>query len=155
MKTAARGSELAGKQSPYTARTGCFPVCPLGWRGIVASVALLVLTIAGPAGAQRPPERAGSEEVVNNPGFLSAHQDLLWRRRALRAYGKGYPSRAAVYLQRAAKYADKPSQATYAEMLWNGDGVERDRALAYVWMDLAAERGYRLFVAGANSTGAR
>src|SRR3546814_9279963 len=33
-----------------------------------------------------------------------------------------------------------------AEMLWNGDGVERDRALAYAWMDLAAERGYAGFL---------
>src|SRR3546814_17375883 len=37
------------------------------------------------------------------------------------------------------------SQGMVAEMLWNGDGVERDRALADAWMDLAAERGYAGF----------
>ena len=29
-----------------------------------------------------------------------------------------------------------------AEMYWNGQGVPQDKALAYAWMDLAAERGY-------------
>src|SRR5690606_3408590 len=29
-----------------------------------------------------------------------------------------------------------------AEMLWEGDGVPRDRAQAYAWSDLAAERGW-------------
>src|SRR3546814_12709301 len=33
-----------------------------------------------------------------------------------------------------------------AERLWDGDGGERDRALAYAGMDLAAERGYAGFL---------
>ncbi len=48
---------------------------------------------------------------------------------------------------RAARYADKPSQAMIAQMLWNGDGVPVDRVMAYVWADLAAERGYPAFIA--------
>ena len=32
-------------------------------------------------------------------------------------------------------------------MLWNGDGVKADRVMAYVWADLAAERGYPDFIA--------
>jgi len=32
-------------------------------------------------------------------------------------------------------------------MLWNGDGVKADRVMAYVWADLAAERGYPAFIA--------
>ena len=34
-----------------------------------------------------------------------------------------------------------------AQMLWNGDGVKADRVMAYVWADLAAERGYPAFIA--------
>ena len=56
------------------------------------------------------------------------------------ALKRGNPVRAAYYFKRSARYADKASQAAYAEMLWEGRGIERDRALAYVWMDLAAER---------------
>src|SRR3546814_6828921 len=47
---------------------------------------------------------------------------------------------------RAARYADKPSQAMVAEMHWRGLGVPQDRELGYAWMDLAAERMYPNFV---------
>src|SRR3546814_15789663 len=47
---------------------------------------------------------------------------------------------------RAARYADKPSQAMIAEMHWRGLGVPQDRELGYAWMDLAAERMYPNFV---------
>lgn len=50
------------------------------------------------------------------------------------------------FFRRAGFFADKPSQAMVAEMYWNGVGVEADRSLAYVWMDLAAERGYVGFI---------
>lgn len=33
-----------------------------------------------------------------------------------------------------------------AEMYWTGQGTARDPVLAYAWMDLAAERGYRGFL---------
>lgn len=48
---------------------------------------------------------------------------------------------AITYLRRAANYGDKVSQAIMAELLWSGNGIEQDRALAYAWMDLAAEHG--------------
>src|SRR5690606_37356868 len=38
------------------------------------------------------------------------------------------------------------SQAMVGEMLWKGQGTPVDRPLAYAWMDLAAERGYRGFL---------
>lgn len=47
----------------------------------------------------------------------------------------------------AARHADKPSQALLGELYWKGELVAQDRALAYVWMDLAAERLYRPFLA--------
>lgn len=88
-------------------------------------------------------ENAGTPD---DHGFLDAHPDLRWRTEAMRAYDKQRYEAAMMYFRRAARYADKVSQAMVAEMLWNGTGASADRALAYVWMDLAAERGYAAFV---------
>lgn len=79
-------------------------------------------------------------------GFLAGHPDIRWRREGLLAYGKGKHEEALNYFLRAARHADKPAQAIIAEMYWNGTGVEQDRALAYAWMDLAAEREYPNFL---------
>ncbi|NLB56854.1 MAG: sel1 repeat family protein [Gammaproteobacteria bacterium] len=80
--------------------------------------------------------------VLGSEAFLSSHPDLNNRHRGMRAYEDGQHGFAMMYFKRAARYADKPSQAMVAEMLWKGEGVDRDPALAYAWMDLAAERGY-------------
>lgn len=85
--------------------------------------------------------------IIYSETFLNGHPDLKWRMHAIRARDEGRLSAALTYFRRAARYADKPSQAMVAEMLWNGDGVDQDRALAYVWMDLAAERGRSQFAA--------
>ena len=79
-------------------------------------------------------------------GFLDAHPDLRHHRFGTKAYLEGDYATAMRHLRKAARYADKPSQSLIAEMLWEGRGVSRDRALAYAWMDLAAERGNRRFV---------
>ena len=79
-------------------------------------------------------------------GFLSAHPDLRWRREGIRSLEKGEASIALQQFKRAARHADKPSQAMVADLYWRGEGVSRDRAEAYVWMDLAAERLYPDFV---------
>lgn len=71
------------------------------------------------------------------------HPNEMWRYRALRALKLGQHARAAEYFQRAGLYADKFSQHALSLLHWHGVGVERDRAQAYVWADLAAERGYR------------
>lgn len=92
-------------------------------------------------------ESSKQRQVVNSMAFLSAHPDLRWRREGILAYDKRQLPLAAQYFQRAARFADKPSQAMYAEMLWLGEGVAADRALAYAWMDLAAERAYLPFLA--------
>lgn len=47
----------------------------------------------------------------------------------------------------AASYADKYSQHRLSLLHWNGVGTPADHALAYVWADLAAERGYQQFLA--------
>ena len=68
--------------------------------------------------------------------------DLRFRLHGLEEFKAGRHEDAFKFFQRASFYADKPSQGMVAEMLWNGQGVAKDPALAYAWMDLAAERGY-------------
>jgi hypothetical protein len=65
----------------------------------------------------------------------------------MEAYGRGSYEYAARYFRWAARYADKPSQAMLGSMYWDGKGVPQDRALGYAWMDLAAERHYRILLA--------
>jgi uncharacterized protein len=54
---------------------------------------------------------------------------------------------AARMFRLASRYADKYSQHRLSMLYWHGVGVERDRVEAYVWADLAAERGYPQFLA--------
>ena len=79
-------------------------------------------------------------------GFLSSHPDLRFRLIGQKHYEEGEYGEAFSAFRRAAHYGDKPAQGMVAEMLWNGQGMNQDRALAYAWMDLAAERGYEGFV---------
>lgn len=87
------------------------------------------------------------DPMLTSAGFLSSHPDLRYRLLGLDEYKKKNYKEAFRFFQRASHYADKPSQGMVAEMLWIGQGVEQDRALAYAWMDLASERGYRSFLA--------
>ena len=83
---------------------------------------------------------------IMSEGFLASHPDLRWRIEGARSYESKQYDRALTEFQRSAHHADKPSQAIIAEMYWSGTGVAMDRALAYAWMDLAAERGYATFL---------
>ncbi|WP_051175981.1 sel1 repeat family protein [Luteimonas mephitis] len=105
--------------------------------------------------AQPPPERAVYGNYLGEPGippemltsgFLTAHPDIRWRREGAYSYNRKEYELALDQFTRAARYADKPSQAMIAEMYWKGLGVPQDRELAYAWMDLAAERMYPNFV---------
>lgn len=80
--------------------------------------------------------------LLNKSQVNSRHPDLFYRDAAIRSYQAGSKERALSLFLKAARFADKPSQAIIATMYWNGDGVPQDRALAYAWMDLAADRGY-------------
>lgn len=81
-------------------------------------------------------------EMVTLPAFQQYHPDERWLQYGLNSRAKGRTEEARHYLLRAARYASKPAQAMYALMLWQGEGGIADRAQAYAWMDLAAERGY-------------
>lgn len=109
---------------------------------------LLLALIAGPlhAAAPKAPEDPTQDTLMITAGFLSGHPDLRFRLLALEKRESGKQDDAFKFFQRASFYADKPSQAMIAEMLWNGTGAAQDKALAYAWMDLAAERGYEGFL---------
>lgn len=103
------------------------------------------------AGAFASPLRAADlprhdPAVLASQSFLDAHPDLKHRQLGLRAQAVGDFAEAHAQFLRAARFADKPAQGAIAEMLWSGEGLGADRAAAYAWMDLAAERGYRTMV---------
>lgn len=108
-------------------KSACFAVA------LLASSACLALD--PPAPPAHPAPAASSD-------FLYYHPDLDARHDGLEAYSHQHYAYALGAFLRGARYADKPSQAMLASMYWDGKGVERDRATAYAWADLAAERGY-------------
>lgn len=118
---------------------------------MIRPLLLCSLLAAAPAWSQEAaPKRtpdAGDPRVIATEGFLAAHPDLRWRRAGLESHVAGRNGEALASFQRAARYADKPSQAMVAEMFWDGIGTPMDRPLAYAWMDIAAERAYPRFLA--------
>jgi uncharacterized protein len=118
--------------------------------GLVIRGACLAILFAFPGPVPSQDTEGGGVErevILNSQYFLSAHPDIRWRREGVWSLELGQPEHAAEYFRRAARYADKPSQAMLAELYWSGMGVEVDRPLAYAWMDLAAERAYPVFLA--------
>ncbi|PZO09853.1 MAG: hypothetical protein DCF27_04405 [Lysobacteraceae bacterium] len=103
-----------------------------------------VLPMPAPAVGAAPVST--DELVMTSSGFLSYHPDLRFRLLGLAEYRKENYVDAMVYFRRAARYADKPSQGMIAEMLWKGQGAAVDRPAAYVWMDLASERAYKMML---------
>src|SRR5690606_17879150 len=108
------------------------------------SAAMLVLLLMPSASGSDVPDPA-TDRLLLASGFLDHHPDLRYRTLALEEYGKKNNAEAYRLFQRAAYYADKPSQAIVGEMLWAGVGVTQDRPRAYAWMDVAAERDYITF----------
>ncbi len=100
-------------------------------------------TNAAPA---RPADPTDNPDLMQ-AGFLAGHPDLRHRMRGMDKHRRGEYAEAMASFQLAARYADKASQAMIAEMLWTGVGVPVDRPMAYVWIDLAAERGYPALIA--------
>ncbi len=115
---------------------------------------LLSMMISAPAWAnaasttedcRKKPAKPVPAEIMTD-GFFEAHPDLRWRSVGLGEYREGKYPEALNSFKHASSYADKFSQSMVAHMYWNGLGTEIDRALAYVWMDLAAERMYHDFL---------
>lgn len=112
-------------------------------------VLLAWVVLPAPALAVNDPGAALVGEVIPadilTDGFLEAHPDLKYRKAGMYADDRNDPVSARRQYELAARYGDKPSQARLGEMAWNGQGAPPDRALGYLWMALAAERGYEMF----------
>lgn len=107
------------------------------------SFALAMAGSGWAAGGNREQQNA----MTQSGSFLAGHPDMRWRTEGVKSYGDGRYMDALKQFKRAARHADKPAQAMIADMYWRGEGVKTDRALAYAWMDLAAERGYKFMLA--------
>ena len=112
----------------------------------LAIVLFLALPMTGQTGEPEDTVDPSVNSMILTRGFMDAHPDLDYRNKGMHAYAKKRFKAAFQYFQRAAFYADKSSQGMLAEMLWNGEGLAKDHVLAYIWMDVAAERGYELLV---------
>lgn len=118
------------------------------WIAGLAFVALLATTAAPASGQQSgPPRDPTGDYLLRMGGFLDSHPDLRYRLLGMERYKSGQHEEALRFFRRASRYGDKLSQAMVAEMLWEGHGDAQNRALGYAWMDVAAERGYRLLTA--------
>ena len=104
---------------------------------------LLPLVLAFPA----LPVLADDDRAINVETYRAAvlqasgHPNELSRWHGMWTFDNGRADEAIGHFQRAAGYGDKLSQHFLTLMYWNGEGIDRDPVLAYVWADLAAERG--------------
>lgn len=85
----------------------------------------------------------GQHQIDQQLYLAAGHPNEFWRYHGLRQHLSGRDAEAARHFERAAGYADKPSQHYLSLLYWYGQGVPQDRVLAYIWSDLAAERGQR------------
>ena len=104
---------------------------------------LLLLCPSAMASSLLLPRYADADlELMETPGYLATHPDYRWRIRGLASWRDGESAKAIEHFLRAAQHADKAAQALLGELYWSGRGTETDRMEGYVFMALAAERGY-------------
>lgn len=115
---------------------------------LAAFLLAAVCAVSVATGAAQPSDPPDPDEdpLLVTAGFLEHHQDLKYRMLGMEAYRQARYDDALRLFRRAGFFADKPSQGMVAEMYWKGQGAPRDPVQAYIWMDLAAERGYRGFL---------
>ncbi|HEL4298417.1 MULTISPECIES: sel1 repeat family protein [Stenotrophomonas] len=116
---------------------------------LLLALAVPVTSLAAPPATQAPsalPSDPTEDPLLISAGFLNGHPDLRFRMLGMEKQRANDLQAAFGFFQRAGFYGDKVSQAMVAEMLWNGTGTAVNRPLAYAWMDLAAERGYKGFL---------
>jgi hypothetical protein len=114
-----------------------------------AGIAILLLLASGSALAGEPLKLVSASFMDVDAQLKSAegHPNEEWRLLGLKSYLSGRYDEAVAKFERAASYADKPSQHYLSLIHWHGQGVPVDRVRAYVWSDLAAERGNRRLLA--------
>lgn len=106
---------------------------------------VIVFTLSGEVRASDPLSLAdvNIHHVTSMTHAAQGRPNEEARLAALRSYLHGDHSAAAAHFRRAAYYADKYSQHALSLMKWHGLGSEVERVEAYIWADLAAERGRR------------
>lgn len=109
----------------------------------VLAIALLGAAATAPASGPLKLTAASFLEIDSNEKSAEGRPNEEHRIAGLKAYVRGDHARAAGYFETAAHYADKVSQHNLSLMHWHGVGVPVDRVRAYIWADLAAERGTR------------
>jgi hypothetical protein len=115
---------------------------------VLIAVCVGVFAVAASASAGRVFEpRKIDPDVWKSSHFQRAHPDLKHRVAAQALLEDGKLRAAMREFENAAAWGDKLSQAMLAEIYWEGVGIRQDRARAYAWMDLAAERQFVAFVA--------
>lgn len=101
---------------------------------------ILVCCIHGSAVAEErfkfSPETYG---VVAKQSAGHPNERARWN--GIWSYSNQQFPQAREHFERAARYADKPSQFVLGMMHWHGEGGSRDPVTAYIWIDLACERG--------------
>lgn len=107
---------------------------------VIACFVALLLPHAATA-SQLELTKASFLDIDSNLRQAQGHPNERGRYTGLKAYKTRHYDEAIVHFQRAASYADKYSQHYLSLMYWHGAGVARDPAKAYIWSDLAAERG--------------
>lgn len=115
--------------------------CGVGADAALAADAEPLKTAAHPA--REFPFKRTSDEYETLRHMAQGHPNELARMDALEAYADGRMRDARDRFQTAARYGDKFSQYRLSLMSWYGDSADPDPVLAYVWADLAAERGYK------------
>jgi len=115
--------------------------------GRVRTVCLILIACSSPAWADDDRALREQQAVMASKAFLDAHPDLKHRTEGFLRLEEGRPEDARDSFLKAARFADKPSQAVLAEMAWKGIGQPADRPRAYAWADISAERGYPQLVA--------
>lgn len=106
------------------------------WKGWM----LMGCLLASPAlGAQ--PTLLDADTFDSNMLFAAGHPNERSRLHGIKAYNDGRMGDAHRHFRRGAHYGDKLSQYFLSLIYWHGEGVATDPVLAYIWSDLAAERG--------------
>ncbi len=108
--------------------------------GIVTGLLLLVATDAS-AGERLTLTDASFLEVDSGIKSAQGRPNEQSRLAGHKAYLRRDYGAAISHFERGAFYADKFSQHSLSLMYWHGVGVAPDPVQAYIWADLAAERG--------------
>lgn len=112
---------------------------------LLTSILFAAALAAGQATPSNQPAAAqasGTPDTDERVRVLKNFPNEIHRQRGADHAARGDWNDALREFTQAARYADKYSQHQISLMYWQGNGVQRDRALAYAWADLAAERLY-------------